>query len=139
MWREFRPNPNRQSPAMLNMKTRRLLIVISFLVALGLAQDAARLTAAEAQNHVGESATVCGKVASTYYAFTKGRRPTFLSIDKPYPNEIFTVLIWGSDRLKFDTPEERYKHKSICATGQITSYRGVAQIIAHDPEQIKIQ
>jgi|SRR5215813_2154035 len=122
-----------------DMKTRTLLIVISFEVALALAQDAARLTAAEAGNHVGENATVCGKVASTHYAATKGRRPTFLNIDKPYPHEIFTVLIWGSDRLKFDAPEERFKGKSVCATGQITSYRGVPQIIAHDPEQIKLQ
>jgi hypothetical protein len=123
----------------LNVKNTRLLIVISFLAALALAQDATRLTAAEAQNHVGENATVCGKVASTYYAATKGRRPTFLNIDKPYPYEIFTVLIWGSDRLRFDTPEERYKDKSICATGKISSYRGVPQIIARDPEQIKLQ
>jgi hypothetical protein len=124
---------------MLNMKARRLLIVICFLLALALAQDTARLTAAEAQNHVGENATVCGKVASTHYGERTRGRPTFLELDKPYPNQIFTVLIWGSDRLKFDTPEERYKHKSICATGQMTSYRGVAQIIAHNPEQIKIQ
>jgi hypothetical protein len=108
MWREFRPNQKRQSLAMLNIKTRRLLIVISFLVALALAQDAIRLTAAEAENHIGENATVCGKVASTYYAFTKGRRPTFLNIDKPYPYEIFTPGRNAEALIVADKIEQKY-------------------------------
>jgi hypothetical protein len=29
----------------------------------------------------------------------------FLNLDQPYPREVFTVLIWGSDRAKFGTPE----------------------------------
>jgi hypothetical protein len=54
-------------------------------------------------------ATVCGSVVSTHYApGTKGQ-PTFLNLDKPYPNQVFTVLIWGESRSKFGTPESEYK------------------------------
>ncbi len=121
------------------MNFRKPLIVIC-LIASGLmvAQADGRLTAAEARNHVGENATVCGVVASTHYAATTRGRPTFLNIDKPYPNQIFTVLIWGSDRPKFGAPEQKYRDKNICVTGKITSYRDVPEIIAYDPEQIRI-
>jgi hypothetical protein len=44
-----------------------------------------KLTAAEAKDHIGERATVCGRVASTRYAVTSRGKPTFLNLDKPYP------------------------------------------------------
>ena len=38
------------------------------------------IKATEARNHVGETATVCGNVASTHYAASRGR-PTFINLD----------------------------------------------------------
>jgi hypothetical protein len=52
-----------------------------------------RFSAAEAKDHFGESATVCGEVASTRYVASSKGQPTFLNLDKPYPNQIFTVVI----------------------------------------------
>jgi hypothetical protein len=49
------------------------------------------------------------------------------------------VLIWGSDRSKFGAPEDSYADKHLCVTGQIKSYRGVPEIIAYDPSQIRAQ
>jgi hypothetical protein len=103
---------------------------------LALAQNS--ISEAEARNHVGEKATVCGEVASTYAARSHGN-PTFINLDKPYPNEIFTVLIWGSDRPKFRDREEAYRSKRICVAGKITDYKGVPEIIAYEPSQIKAQ
>lgn len=97
------------------------------------------ITASEAKNHIGETATVCGEVASTKYAASSRGQPTFINLDKPYPNQIFTILIWGSDRPKFGRPEETYRGKSICVTGKIKEYRGVPEIIAYEPAQIKVQ
>jgi hypothetical protein len=42
-------------------------------------------------------ATVCGKVVSTHYAKSSKGEPTFLNLDEAYPNEVFTILIWGPD------------------------------------------
>jgi len=67
---------------------------------------------------------------------TKGQ-PTFLNLDKPYPNHVFTALIWGESRSKFGTPESDYRNKRICVTGAITEHRGVAEIVVNDPKQIK--
>jgi hypothetical protein len=120
-------------------RTRALVIpfVIVLWAALGLAQTS--ISAAEAKNHVGERATVCGDVASTRYAARSHGNPTFINLDKPYPNQIFTVLIWGSDRSKFGDPEEAYRNKHICVTGKISDYKGVPEIIAYEPSQIKVQ
>lgn len=97
------------------------------------------ISPAEAAAHVGEQATVCGLVASATYASRSRSQPTFLNLDRPYPQHIFTVVIFGSDRAKFGAPELRYRDKRICVTGLIKLYRGILEIIASDPKQIREQ
>ena len=86
------------------MKSLRSLTVVYFfssLLAFSTAAQTNKITAAEAKDHVGETRTVCGKVVSTHYAAKSNGEPTFLNLDEPYPKEVFTILIWGSDRAKF--------------------------------------
>ena len=97
------------------------------------------IAATEAKNHVGERATVCGNVVSTHYAARSKGSPTFLNLDEPYPREVFTILIWGSDRPKFGDPEAKYGDKRVCVTGLIKDYRGVPEVVAEQPSQIEIQ
>ena len=97
------------------------------------------MTAAEAKNHIGNKATVCGAVVSTHYAARTKGEPTFLNLDEPYPRQIFTILIWGSDRAKFGNPEDKYGNKKVCVTGVIKDYKGVPEVIAQQPNQIEIQ
>jgi hypothetical protein len=94
------------------------------------------LTPDQAPEHIGEPATVCGVVVSTRYATGTKGQPTFLNLDRSYPHQVFTVVIWGSDRPKFGTPEIALMGKDVCATGTIQSYRGKAEIIATDPRQL---
>jgi DNA/RNA endonuclease YhcR with UshA esterase domain len=103
------------------------------------AQQVKKLTAVEAEGHIGEQATVCGKVASTRYAATTRGKPTFLNLAKPYPNQVFTVLIWGENREKFGTPEVRYREKQVCVTGKVTEFRGAPEIVVSDPQSIEAQ
>jgi hypothetical protein len=115
--------------------------VLSSILAVGFltAAQGDRITAQQAKDHVGEVQTVCGKAVSTRFASTSKGQPTFLNLDEPYPKEIFTILIWGSDRQKFGDPEVKYRNKQICATGKIISYRGVPEIAANDPSQIEMR
>lgn len=94
------------------------------------------LTAAEAKDHIGEKATVCGTVASTRYAASSKGSPTFANLDKPYPNQVFTILIWGEDLPKFSIKPATWNSKRVCASGTISSYRGVPEIVAKSPDQI---
>jgi hypothetical protein len=123
------------------MKRLRSLAVLAicFLTIPCVHAQTKKITAAEAKDHIGDRATVCGRVASTHYAKNSKGEPTFLNLDEPYPKEIFTILIWGSDRGKFGTPESEYKALQVCVTGKITSYRGVPEIVASERGQIEIQ
>jgi DNA/RNA endonuclease YhcR with UshA esterase domain len=127
----------------MKANTARILL-LSCLLGLATAlqpqqSSAQTIRAGDAKNHIGETATVCGKVASTRYAAGSRGQPTFLNLDEPYPRQIFTILIWGSDRPKFGEPEVTYRGKSVCVTGQIKEYRGVPEVVASEPEQIKVQ
>ena len=113
------------------------LALATLIIEPALAQQ--KLTAAESKDHVGETATVCGKVVSTRYAVSTKWQPTFFNLDKPYPNQIFTIVIWGDNRSKFGTPETDFKGKRICVIGKITAYAGLPEIVADDPKQIKVE
>jgi DNA/RNA endonuclease YhcR with UshA esterase domain len=122
------------------MKIARIVFTLSLgfmLVWPSLAQK--KITPLEAKDHIGESATVCGTVVSSRYAASTKGQPTFLNLEKQYPNQIFTVVIWGNNRSRFGTPETEYKGKRICVTGKIADYRGVPEIVASDPEEIKAE
>jgi hypothetical protein len=97
-----------------------------------------KLTTSEAKEHYGDTATVCGAVVSTRFADSTKGQPTFLNLDKPYPNQVFTIVIWGNNRSKFGTPEKDYNGKRICVTGKITAYAGLPEIVADEPKQIKL-
>ena len=49
------------------------------------------------------------------------------------------MVIWGSDRSKFGEPETTYRGKRICVTGKINAYKGVLEVVAKVPAQIKLQ
>jgi hypothetical protein len=70
--------------------------------------------------------------------FRREREPTFLNLDKPYPNQIFAVVIWGENRNNFGKPEDDYKGKRICVSGKNTAYAGLPEIVADDQKQIRI-
>ena len=65
------------------------------------------------------------------------RQPTFLNLDEPYPNHVFTAVIWGRDRAAFPYAPESLADRRICVTGTIQVYRGKAEIMVSGPNQIK--
>jgi DNA/RNA endonuclease YhcR with UshA esterase domain len=122
------------------MRHRPLLFSFCLLIGFCVqAIAAANLTAGEAKNHIGENATVCGVVASVHYAAGSRGTPTFVNLDKPYPNQVFTILIWGEDMPKFSSKPSTWEGKNACATGVISSYRGSPQIVAKSPGQIRVE
>lgn len=96
------------------------------------------ITAEQAKDYVGKEATVCGVMVSGRFASRSKGRPTFLNLDKPYPQQIFTVVIWGDDRAKFGTPETALQDKKICVTGKIQSYQGKIETVVSEVYQIKV-
>jgi hypothetical protein len=78
-------------------------------------------------------------VAGTRYASWSNGSPTFLNLGVDYPSpRRFTVVIWGRNRARFGAPERRYRGRTICVRGFVSTYRGLPQIEATSPSQIAI-
>jgi micrococcal nuclease len=118
-----------------------ILSIFAFLIcASGSIAQQEYINPIDADKYIGMEKTVCGTVASATYAIRSRGKPTFLNLDQPYPNQIFTVVIWGSDRNKFKNPPETFfRGKRICVTGIIESYRGKPQIVVRGPDQITVK
>ena len=111
---------------------RRFLMLLAFAVLAGTVPTLAvaqTLTTDEAAQHVGEKKTVCGEIAGEHTATSSRGTPTFINLDKPYPHQIFTILIWGDDKQAVGNFPET---GNVCATGTITQYRGSPEIVLHD-------
>ena len=116
-----------------------VFVTILLLAAAPALPQTQHITAREAKNHVGEKATVCGRVVGIHFVSSGKGQPTFVHFDEQYPNQVFTLVIWGSDRPKFGRPEDLYRNKDLCVTGKITSYLRVPEIVASNPNQVQIQ
>jgi hypothetical protein len=122
---------------MLRALWRRLYFCLLFLTTPFLYSQQ-QLAASEAAAHIGDNATVCGQVISVHFSARSRGEPTFLNLDKPYPNQIFTILIWGEDRPKFGNLETRFSEARVCVRGTITAYRGEPEIVVHDPSSLTL-
>lgn len=133
----------RRSPMISTGRFRFFLLTATIATCFAVQDVQARsdtIGASEAARHIGQKKTVCGKVASAFFSFRSRGQPTFLNLDKPYPEHVFTAVIWGSDRGQFnEEPEKAFWEKRICVTGLITSYRGKPQITVNSPSQIQLQ
>ena len=98
-----------------------------------------RISAEQAQQHIGQPSTVCGLVAGGRYLEASSRKPTLLNFSRPYPDHTFSVMIPDSDRPKFKQPPEvLFNGKTVCVTGVIIEFRGKPQIVVENPSQIVI-
>src|ERR1035438_1858034 len=113
------------------MNTLAVAVSLLFLASIGQAQT---LTASQAKAHQGENAIVCGKVASEKTAVSSRGEPTFINLDAAYPNQVFTILIWGDDRK--NVGELPSVGSRVCVSGMIQDYRGVPEIVVRSSGQL---
>jgi hypothetical protein len=106
------------------MNPARLLAVSAAIGLSAYSASAADLRPEDAASHIGETATVCGVVASAKFEAHARAQPTLLDLGKSYPHAIFTAVIYGDHRPKFGTPE--------------TSLRGKRGKSANTPDDISI-
>lgn len=85
-----------------------------------------------AREHVGEYCAVKGVVADVY---TSRKGNTFLNFGKPYPDQIFTAVVFRSDAYRFDNLHQ-WEGRTLIVRGLIKLYRGKPEIILKDPAQL---
>lgn len=125
----------------IRQKITFLIIILSF-VFLGACGSSNNdyINPEDASNFVNEYKAVKGRVVSSFYSQSSNGNPTFINLNKKYPNEVFTIVIWGADRNKFNySPEDYLKGKEIIVKGYIEEFRGTPQIEVNDPSQLQIE
>ena len=118
------------------MNAARAVVTSTIFFLWAFSTGAATLAPGDAVSHVGESATVCGVVASAKFASSSRAQPTFLDFDKPYPDQVFTAVIYGVDRAKFGMAKTSLQGKRVCVSGPIREDRAKPEIILNDPRQL---
>lgn len=142
------------------MTIMRMLIALASLTifsVLAVAQNAAtpapapaqasaaapvRVAPADAKNHIGDTATVCGKVVDTKvpkYGIAGHGKPVSFDLEQGEPNPIFYFVAFAPPPAGPEEVIAAYKDKRVCVTGKITHLPagGAPFIMASDRAQIK--
>lgn len=93
----------------------------------------------DVSKHIGDSITVCGKVADMRYFENSKNKPTLLNIGAKHPDALLTVVIWENARALFTGKVEDLMDKQICITGRVILYKEKPEIIIENPKQIVVQ
>jgi hypothetical protein len=128
---------------MTSVTARHFLLLTSVvgLLPFTFAQAGKSITAADANNHVGEKITVCGKVVDTKiskYALSGHGHPVNLDLDQPEPNPSFFLVTFGSEGEKPEQVVANYQGKQLCATGKVAQLQGVPFIMISESTQIQM-
>ncbi len=90
----------------------------------------------DAAKHLNEKVVICDEIYGGKYL--SGADITLIDVGGSHPDELLTLVIKGDDRKKFKIPpEEAFKGKKVCITGQIVDYKGKPEMMITDPEQIR--
>ena len=91
-----------------------------------------KIKASEAKENVGKEAVVVGTVAEV----NKAPNLVRLNLDKSYPNQPFTAVIFSRNTNAFGDLE-MLKGKKVEISGKISEFRGRPQIILTSTNQLK--
>lgn len=100
-----------------------------------------RVETTEAKKHLGENATVCGKVVDAKVrnnGLAGYGLPGFYYFDEPEPRAVFYFIEFAPGPETGDTTKPDYLGKRLCVTGRIAaSPSGVPYIMAKEHSQVK--
>ena len=125
------------------MKTNFLILALIFScftqLVIGQIQTDT-ITAEEAAQLIGEQVTIKAKVVSVFYAKSSSGGPTFLNLDKKFPDNPIAVVIFEKELKKLKLNTQLYKGKTIIVTGKVGVYKdeNKPSIIIYSKDQIKV-
>jgi hypothetical protein len=113
---------------------------LAFAQAAAPAAAPAHVSPADAKNHVGETATICGKVAESKpnkYGIAGHGKPVLFFLDQPEASAVFYFVAFGTKEGGPDEVTAAYTGKNVCVTGPITISSGRPYIMVQDRTAIK--
>ena len=118
---------------------KKIVITLISLFSVVSLKAQTKINLEDVSKHIGDSITVCAKVADLRYFENSKNKPTLINLGAKHPNELLTLIIWEDARTLFTTKIEDLLEKSICVTGRIILYKEKPEIVIEKPEQIVIQ
>jgi hypothetical protein len=115
-------------------RTFLALALLQLAPCAALADD---LSAAQAAGQIGQGATICDTVTSVTSSAVLPGRPTFLNFGRPYPNQDFTVVIWGNQRDQV-RPDD-LAGKRVCVKGAVSGFQGKPEMYLQSADQLQRQ
>jgi hypothetical protein len=120
------------------MMFRTLMLSVG-MVLFTLVANSQVVTPADAAKLVGKKVTVCGEIFNGKYLEDAKNAPTLLNMGANFPKQPITIVIWPDVRRTMGfKPEEALKHKHICVTGTVERFKGSAQIVIQNRDQLRI-
>ena len=118
----------------------RLLILAFLFVSYLTSLAQQELKPEELKDHIGDSVKVKGKIFGVRYFESAKNSPTLINVGGAYPNQLYTIVIFGDVRKKlgFDPEESKYAGGTAIVTGKVELYRDKPQIVITDPAQLRI-
>ncbi len=94
--------------------------LVLFAACLMAQETQVEVPATDAWRNLGKTANICGQIVDSSYATSVPNAPTYLYLERPRPEQVFTVVIPAPKRDLFgDEPEKSFRGKSVCVTGKI--------------------
>jgi hypothetical protein len=125
--------------SMMHRRVATILMVLLACVALAKPAGAAqrtppRYTPDQAKDHVGEFATVEGRVVEVNES---GAGNVFVNFGAPYPKNTFTAFVFASD-VRWFFNLARLRGATVQVTGDIKLYQGKPEIVLKKPSQLRV-
>jgi len=110
-------------------------IFVMFLSTLSFSQSVSLDSIAA---YEGKRVTIFEKVESTYQS--KGeKKTTYLNFGKPYPDSLFSVVIFEASLKNFSySPADYLKGKRVRITGVVKMYKGKPQFVITEEKDIEL-
>ena len=103
-------------------------------MALAAPSFAATYYDSQASAHVGETATIEGRVTDTHISSTGTE---FMNFGGRYPNQDFTAVVFPTDAAQIGNVSQ-YAGKMVSVTGKIRLYKGKPEITVSTSDQLHI-
>ncbi|WP_394145697.1 hypothetical protein [Vibrio atypicus] len=119
------------------MKIQRLafVVILSFVSLSSNAEP--KIEAFKAPFYVGETVMACGNVSQV----SQGKKAKYINLNKKYPNQELTLLIWNNHVSKFTQrfgELDKLENSRVCARGKITEYKNSLQIKLSNPQFLRL-
>jgi exonuclease VII large subunit len=104
--------------------------------------DIPLISASEAPNYIDKEVKVKAKVISTFFSEKSKGKPTYLNLDKKFPDNPMTVVIFESKLKELKINPKNYEGKTIIVKGKIKLWASASgkkySIIINNQKQIEI-